>query len=79
MKEMYVWPDSISTYIWGDGRFYETAGDPFGGYYMGVDIGFIRLIYYFGIFGLLAFYWLQFKAVKMIGKIFFTNTTFLFL
>ncbi len=76
MKEMYVWPESLWTYIWGDGRFYATAGDPFGGYYMGVDIGFIRLIYYFGVFGLLAFYWLQFIAVKMIGKFFFYKHNF---
>ncbi|WP_131474448.1 hypothetical protein [Flavobacterium sp. KMS] len=71
MQEMYVWPQKEWTYIFGDGRFYSTPGDPSGGYYMGIDIGYIRLLYYFGISGLITFYWLQFIAIQMLGKTFF--------
>jgi hypothetical protein len=73
MQEMYVWPQKEWTYILGDGRFYSIPGDPSGGYYMDIDIGYIRLIYYFGIGGLIVFYWLQFIAIQMVGKTFFNK------
>lgn len=52
MSDMYIFPTNISTWLLGDG-FY-TLRD--GSYYMGTDIGFIRQIYYYGVLGLL-FYW----------------------
>jgi hypothetical protein len=58
MKEMYIWPTSLKTYLIGDGLFSDAIT---GGYYMGTDIGILRLIYYFGIFGLLAYIYLQFQ------------------
>lgn len=58
MKEMYIWPTSVKTYLIGDGMF----ADPMtGGYYMATDIGILRLIYYFGIFGLLSYLIFQFQ------------------
>lgn len=53
MKEMYVWPSSLKTYFIGDGYFIDPLDSAF--YYMGSDIGYIRLLYYFGAFGLLSF------------------------
>lgn len=60
MKEMYVWPTSLKTYLIGDGLFSDIAT---GGYYMGTDIGILRLIYYFGVFGLFAYLYFQFQII----------------
>ena len=59
---MYVFPDNLKTWIIGDGYFdnpqdidpYYT-GEVTGGYYMGTDVGYLRFIFYFGIFGLTSF------------------------
>lgn len=62
LKAMIVFPDNVKSWVIGDGYFsnpYNT--DPYyvgyqpGGYYMGTDIGYCRLIFYFGLIGLLAF------------------------
>lgn len=42
---MYVFPDNLITWLFGDGRFYM----PDGSYYMHTDVGFIRLIFFFGL------------------------------
>lgn len=67
LKEMVVWPDNMKTWLIGDGYFNNPAdksldtfdpyytGESFGGYYMATDIGYLRYIFYFGIFGLIAF------------------------
>lgn len=60
MKEMYKLPDNTITYLLGDGMFYNNQMDDAEGYYMGTDIGFLRLLYYFGILGSLLFFLLQF-------------------
>jgi len=60
MKEMYVWPTSLKTYLIGDGLFSDIAT---GEYYMGTDIGILRLIYYFGVFGLFAYLYFQFQII----------------
>ena len=58
LKGMIIWPESLKTWLIGDG-FFENPGIPdrFGivyrGYYMGTDIGYLRFIYYFGCVGLL--------------------------
>ena len=44
---MLVWPAEISTWIFGDGRFFE----PSGSFYMGTDLGFLRIIYFSGCIG----------------------------
>lgn len=58
MKEMYIWPSTFKTYLIGDGLYSNTIT---GGYYMGTDIGFLRLIYYFGVFGLFSYLLFQFQ------------------
>lgn len=64
LKEMVVWPDNTSTWIFGDGYMADpTAIEPYlqslgiaGDYvYMGTDIGYCRFIFYFGIIGLAIF------------------------
>jgi hypothetical protein len=43
----------------GDGHYYNKPGDASSGYYMATDVGFLRLIYYFGTIGLLIYFLLQ--------------------
>ena len=60
LKSMVVWPESIHTWIIGDGYFENSRydinylGDSTQyGFYMGTDVGYLRFIFYFGIIGLL--------------------------
>lgn len=61
LQSMIRIPEKTSTWLIGDGYFNDPASDPYYiGYmwkffYMGTDIGYLRFVYYFGIFGLLAF------------------------
>lgn len=62
LKTMYVFPESLKTWIIGDGYFNNPISvDPYyvgpitGGYYMGTDVGYLRFIFYFGIIGLVSF------------------------
>lgn len=64
LKDMYVLPESLRTWIIGDGYFKEPySNDPYyvgeardwGSFYMGTDAGYLRFIYYFGCLGLSAF------------------------
>lgn len=62
LKNMVVFPDNLKTWLIGDGYIINPREtDPYytgkihGGYYMGTDIGYLRFIFYFGIFGLLTF------------------------
>lgn len=62
LATMYVFPESMKTWIIGDGYFSNPRNtDPYfigrltGGYYMGTDVGYLRFIFYFGVIGLLAF------------------------
>lgn len=64
LKSMYVFPEKLTTWIIGDGYFDEPSiFDPYytgkmrnwGLFYMGIDVGYLRFIYYFGIIGLLTF------------------------
>ncbi len=58
---MNVLPDNLGTWVFGDGLFVDTTKEPwyvgqtYQGYYMGVDIGYLRFIFYFGIIGLVSF------------------------
>ncbi len=59
LKGMVIWPESIKTWMLGDGLFFNSEGTPdrFGqletGFYMDTDIGYLRYIFYFGSIGLL--------------------------
>lgn len=62
LKTMIVFPETLKTWIIGDGYFsnpYNTdpyyVGDYVEGWYMGTDIGYLRFIFYFGVTGLISF------------------------
>jgi len=63
LRHMYVFPDNFKTWIIGDGYFNNpNTHDPYyvgqssvQGFYMGTDVGYLRLIFYFGLIGLLTF------------------------
>ena len=62
LKSMVVFPDNPKTWLIGNGYFENPymkdpyyIGRIFYGYYMQTDIGYCRFLFYFGIFGLLAF------------------------
>lgn len=60
LKTMVVFPETLHTWVIGDGYFENSRNDPnyLGdatnmGYYMGTDVGYLRFIFYFGVPGLL--------------------------
>lgn len=61
LEGMYRFPDSIKTWLIGDGYFENPMSDPYytgyawKGFYMGTDVGYLRFIYYFGLAGLFLF------------------------
>jgi hypothetical protein len=51
---MYSLPKELSTYIIGDGMYYsETTGVL--SFYMGTDVGYMRILYYSGVFSIIIF------------------------
>lgn len=65
MAEMYFFPENIKTWFLGDGKL---TGE-FGGYYMRTDIGYIRLLFYFGLPSTLYFIFLLFKYYTLLNKL----------
>lgn len=64
LKDMYVFPETLKTWIIGDGYFsnpywsdpnYIWQGQNRRGFYMNTDVGYLRFIFYFGLIGLSAF------------------------
>lgn len=51
MGTMLSWPQEAQTWIFGDGRFFVDDGS----FYMKTDLGFLRIIYFSGVLGLLVF------------------------
>lgn len=61
LRGMYVFPETLKTWIIGDGYFANPVyTDPYftgrvvSGFYMGTDVGYLRFIFYFGLIGLAA-------------------------
>lgn len=59
LNHMLVFPDNMKTWLIGDGYGANpTVNDPYytgkayHGFYMGTDIGYLRFIFFFGIFGM---------------------------
>jgi hypothetical protein len=71
LKSMIVWPESLQTWIIGDGYFDNPAWDPnylgevTQGYYKDTDIGYLRYIFYFGLIGLFALIAVFIKSTKI--------------
>lgn len=66
MMEMYIWPTSLKTYIIGDGLFTDQITKK---YYMDTDIGYLRLIYYFGVIGMMSYFAFQSVLINSIYKL----------
>lgn len=69
---MYVFPESLKTWIIGDGYIVNPVdvdpyytGDIYEGYYMGTDVGYLRFIFYFGLIGLIAFSVFMYKSYRI--------------
>ena len=61
LYNMYVFPETLKTWLIGDGYFENPTSDPtyvgymWKGFYMGTDVGYLRFIFYFGLVGLFFF------------------------
>lgn len=53
LKNMYVFPETLKTWIIGDGLMTDPV-DP-DKFYMRTDVGYLRFIFYFGLLGLAAY------------------------
>lgn len=79
MGQIFIFPETLKTWIIGDGYIDSTLLDPYytgkewKGYYMGIDVGYLRLIYYFGVCGLTAFILFLFRACYNCMKNFPSN------
>ncbi len=65
LKTMYKFPDTIKTWLIGDGRM---QGDG-GGYYMKSDVGYVRLIFYFGAVATAFFIVVWYRYSRILGKL----------
>lgn len=71
LVSMYRWPDTLKTWIIGDGYFFDTTLDPYyigkeyKEYYMATDVGYVRFIYYGGVLCMFAFILFMCKAAQM--------------
>lgn len=72
LKNMYVFPDNLKTWIIGDGYFDNPyysepyyVGPKMGGFYMGTDVGYLRFIFYFGLIGLFMFSYFMWLSGKI--------------
>ena len=57
LLQAFKFPTDVKTYLIGDGYFFHPNLP--GSYYMRTDVGYLRLIYYFGIFGLICYLSMQ--------------------
>lgn len=57
LMNMWILPETMKTWLIGDGYCANPSSDPyyvgpdFHGFYMATDIGYLRFLFYFGIFG----------------------------
>ena len=70
-----VWPDSLKTWLIGDGYFANPDNPRL--YYLGTDVGYARIIFYCGIFGLGMFGCLFIYLVKVFSTL-YPDYSFLF-
>ncbi|HDO1382726.1 TPA: hypothetical protein P2R06_000970 [Aeromonas veronii] len=60
LATMYVWPENMYTYFIGDGLYSADNGL----YYMDTDVGYLRLLFYFGVLGIILFLSLQYSLLS---------------
>lgn len=83
LSNMYVFPETLKTWLIGDGYFENPTSDPtyigyrWKGFYMGTDVGYLRFIFFFGVIGLGLFITFMCKVCTIcMSK--FTEQKFLF-
>lgn len=64
MKEMFVFPDNLYTWVFGDGKAMDGNG-----FYKSTDLGYIRSIFYWGLLGTLLYYTYQVRLARGLIKI----------
>ena len=64
LKDMYIFPDNISTWLLGDGKSIDGNG-----FYMNTDVGYIRSIFYWGIIGSIVYYSIQYYMYRMVARV----------
>ena len=64
LKDMYIFPDNISTWLLGDGKSIDGNG-----FYMNTDVGYIRSIFYWGIMGSIVYYSIQYYMYRMVARV----------
>lgn len=62
---MYVFPKELNTWLCGDGKMVLSSGE----YYMGSDVGYIRLLFYFGLPATLYFFYVQLRSYSILTRI----------
>lgn len=61
MMRLFKFPTTWETWLWGDARYEAGIG-----YYMNTDVGFCRLIFYFGVIGLITYMYFEYYILKKI-------------
>lgn len=64
LQTMYMLPSTLKTFLIGDGLLYYEDGT----YYMHTDVGYLRLLFYWGTFGIVICFLLQFILFHIIYK-----------
>lgn len=71
---------NLENILTGDGRYEQEFGH---GYYGKVDVGYLRILYYYGVFGLLTLFGIQYLLITRLlklpkDKIFFSKVLFVY-
>ncbi len=62
LENMLIFPDNMATWLMGDGRWVDP-NNPLK-YYMHTDVGYSRMLFHFGLFGLFLFLAFQYKMIN---------------
>lgn len=63
---MYVFPHSLKTWLMGDALYMDPSGS---GYYMGTDVGYLRMIFYFGLPATIYFVIMLWRYYKILADL----------
>ncbi|WP_413533357.1 hypothetical protein [Empedobacter brevis] len=75
VKDMLIFPSDLKSILFGDGQFYYENGS----FYMHTDVGYSRLVYYYGILGMISFFLIHLYILKFNIKYNKHNKVFRFL
>lgn len=63
LMEVYIFPEALKSFIIGDGLFADPL-NPETSYYMHTDVGYSRLLFYFGIIGSFTYFFMHYYVSK---------------